>query len=91
MGILSYQVSEPMKVSIKIYRPHTSFDTAGNPSPPEAQSLVKRIIGECQVKARDILTKNKALLDQLAERLVEKEIVDADELNTIFAAAPAAA
>ncbi|MBI4424125.1 MAG: ATP-dependent zinc metalloprotease FtsH, partial [Elusimicrobia bacterium] len=50
---------------------------------------VKRIIRECQDVARDLLTKNKALLDRLAERLVEKEIVDADELNTIFAGAAA--
>ena len=40
-----YQVSEPMKVGIKIYRPGTFFDPQGNPSPPEAQSLVKRIVG----------------------------------------------
>jgi flagellar hook assembly protein FlgD len=40
-----YQVSEPMKVSVKIFRPGTIFDGAGNPSPPEASSLVKRIVG----------------------------------------------
>jgi len=40
-----YQVSEPMKVAVKIYKPGTSFDTAGNPSPPENISLVKRIVG----------------------------------------------
>jgi len=42
---LSYQVSETMKVSIKIYRSGTIFDLAGNPSPPESVSLVKRIVG----------------------------------------------
>jgi flagellar hook assembly protein FlgD len=44
-AVLSYQVSETMKVAIKIYRSGTVFDLAGNPSPPEAQSLVKRIVG----------------------------------------------
>ncbi len=39
-----YQVSEPMKVSIKVYKPGTVFDLAGNPSPPESLSLVKRIV-----------------------------------------------
>lgn len=39
-----YQVSEPMKVAIKIYKPGTSFDTQGNPSPPDSVSLVKRIV-----------------------------------------------
>jgi flagellar hook assembly protein FlgD len=40
-----YQVSEPMKVAIKIYRPGTVFDIQGNSNPPEAKSLVKRIVG----------------------------------------------
>ncbi|UPT73068.1 MAG: hypothetical protein M0D55_14335 [Elusimicrobiota bacterium] len=44
-GVLSYQVSETMKVAIKIYNAGTVFDLAGNPTPPEAQSLIKRIVG----------------------------------------------
>ena len=40
-----YQVSEPMKVGIKIFKPGTFFDSQGNPSPPENLSLVKRITG----------------------------------------------
>lgn len=44
-GIISYQVSETMKVAVKIYRPGTNFDTAGNPSPAESLSLVQRFVG----------------------------------------------
>ncbi|MBI5210352.1 MAG: hypothetical protein HY927_10310 [Elusimicrobia bacterium] len=44
-AVISYQVSEPMKVALKIYRPGTIFDMNGNPSPGEATSLVKRIVG----------------------------------------------
>jgi len=44
-AVLSYQVSETMKVAVKIYKAGTVFDLAGNPSPPEAQSLIKRIVG----------------------------------------------
>lgn len=40
-----YQVSEPMKTAVKIYRSGTTFDGQGNPSPPESISLVKRIVG----------------------------------------------
>ena len=41
-----YQVSETMKVSIKIYRPGTFFDSStGAPIPPDNVSLVKRIVG----------------------------------------------
>ena len=44
-AVVSYQVSEPMKVVTKVYKPGTSFDAFGNAYPPEATSLVKRIIG----------------------------------------------
>ena len=44
-AVLSYQVSEPMKVAVKIYAPGTSFDGAGNPNPPESVSLIRRIVG----------------------------------------------
>jgi flagellar hook assembly protein FlgD len=44
-AVLSYQVSEPMKVAIKIYAPGTAFDASGNPNPPESVSLVRRIVG----------------------------------------------
>ncbi len=44
-ALIAYQVSETMKVAVKIYRPGTTFDGAGNPAPPEAKSLVRRIVG----------------------------------------------
>jgi flagellar hook assembly protein FlgD len=44
-AVLSYQVSEPMKVAIKIYKPNTGFDGSGNPTPPDSVSLVRRIVG----------------------------------------------
>ncbi|MBI4424715.1 MAG: hypothetical protein HY554_13360 [Elusimicrobia bacterium] len=44
-ALISYQVSETMKVAVKIFRPGTSFDQNANPSPPEAVSLVRRIVG----------------------------------------------
>lgn len=49
-----YQVSETMKVALKIYRPGTVFDVNGNPSPPESQSLVKRIVGVRQPRTEII-------------------------------------
>ena len=51
-AVLSYQLSETMKVSIKIFKPGTIFDPAGNPSPPEAQSLVRRIVGVRPARTR---------------------------------------
>lgn len=44
-AVISYQISEPMKVVTKVYKPGTTFDSYGNAIPPESSSLVKRIIG----------------------------------------------
>ncbi|HAH31300.1 MAG TPA: hypothetical protein DCL44_03185 [Elusimicrobia bacterium] len=44
-AVVSYQVSEPMKVVTKVFKPGTTFDSSGNAYPPETNSLVKRIIG----------------------------------------------
>ncbi|MEK7384531.1 MAG: hypothetical protein AAB262_14770, partial [Elusimicrobiota bacterium] len=51
-ALISYQVSETMKVAVKIYKPGTSFDASGNPSPPESVSLVRRIVGIRPPRAR---------------------------------------
>ena len=42
---IDYNLSEIMKVAIKIYRPGTIFDAYGNPSPPPNVSLVWLITG----------------------------------------------
>lgn len=44
-ALIAYQVSETMKVAVKVYRPGTIFDANGNPTPPESTSLIKRIVG----------------------------------------------
>ena len=48
---------------------------------------IKRILEECYLKTRDLLTKNKALLESIATRLLEKEVVEAEELNEMFSQA----
>jgi hypothetical protein len=50
---IAYQVSEPMKVAIKVYYPGTSFDSSGNPTCVEVspsglinpKCLIKRLVG----------------------------------------------
>jgi flagellar hook assembly protein FlgD len=42
---IAYQVSEAMKVAIKIYKPGTSFDINGNAVPAETVSLVRALVG----------------------------------------------
>ena len=45
---------------------------------------VKRILTEAHESAREILRKWRTTLDQLSERLLEKEVIEADELRTII-------
>jgi hypothetical protein len=44
-AIVSYQVSEPMKTSLKIYKPGTTIDRNGNANPPDSLSLVRFFTG----------------------------------------------
>lgn len=44
-AIISYQVSEPMKTSLKIYQPGTTIDQNGNATPPDPVSLVRFFTG----------------------------------------------
>ncbi|MBI4057424.1 MAG: ATP-dependent metallopeptidase FtsH/Yme1/Tma family protein [Elusimicrobia bacterium] len=50
---------------------------------------VKRIVVECHTKAKELLSKHRDILDKLAEKLVEKEILEAEEVNLILGSAAA--
>ena len=50
----------------------------------EIDKEIKRIIEEARSTARKILTENKAKLVQIAERLIAKETLEAEELESIF-------
>ncbi len=50
----------------------------------EIDAEVRRIVQECYQRARDILTKNIALLHRLAEALLEKESLDGSEVDVLI-------
>jgi cell division protease FtsH len=49
---------------------------------------VKRILGEAHETARRVLRERRATLDALSARLLEKEVVEAEELNAIMGTVP---
>jgi cell division protease FtsH len=51
---------------------------------------VKRIISDAYMKAKAALTGNRKALDAIAGRLIENEVVDAAEIDSLIAAAKAA-
>jgi cell division protease FtsH len=49
---------------------------------------VKRILGDAHETARRVLRERRATLDALSERLLEKEVIEAEELKTIMGSVP---
>ena len=49
---------------------------------------VKRIIGEALETARQVLRDRRPILDILSERLLEKEVIESDELKAIMGPVP---
>jgi cell division protease FtsH len=49
---------------------------------------VKRIIVECETKVKKLLTENRSKLEALASRLIEKEVLDAEEVDAIIKKSP---
>ena len=49
---------------------------------------VKRLIADAQARVKTILTDNRAVLETLAKRLMEKEVLNGDEINAIVDGKP---
>lgn len=60
-------------------QPGYSNETAKN-----VDDEVKRIVQECFLKTKEILTLHKRALDSVAAALIEKEVVDASEMDAIM-------
>jgi cell division protease FtsH len=63
----------------------------GNHSEDTAQKIdaeVKRILTEAHTDARRVLRERRDILDQLAARLLEKEVIEGDELRELLGPTP---
>jgi cell division protease FtsH len=63
----------------------------GNYAEETAQRIdaeIRRILSEAHEKARQILRDHRDILDKLSTRLLEKEVIEADELKSIMGLAP---
>ena len=56
----------------------------------EIDEEIMNLIKSSYARAKDIITKNRAAFDKLVERLLEKEVVDAAEIDEILGLKPAA-
>ncbi len=96
--VTEYGMSDQLgAVSFNGHKQPTFFDLPwpqerGPYSDQTAQQIdqeVRRIIGEAHASARRILTERRDTLDRVAHALLEKEVIEGDELRTIMGIAPA--
>ncbi len=84
LGPLSYDSRQRtmlgMLESFDHDRPQHSEETLG-----DIDREVRRIVDEAREKVDEILTRERSALDALAVRLLEKEVIEADELREILA------
>jgi cell division protease FtsH len=50
----------------------------------EIDKEIRRIVDECHARARNILEEHRNKLDQLAEALLEREVLDKNEVELLF-------
>ncbi|MBI4655714.1 MAG: ATP-dependent metallopeptidase FtsH/Yme1/Tma family protein [Elusimicrobia bacterium] len=62
-----------------VRQPGYSNETAKN-----IDDEVKKIVQRCYEQAKDILTANRAVLDELAAKLMEKEILESEDIDGIL-------
>lgn len=63
----------------------------GNHSEDTAQKIdaeVKRILADAHDQARSILRERKSVLDELSQRLLDREVIEGDELRTLIGPVP---
>jgi cell division protease FtsH len=54
----------------------------------EIDAEVRRLVREAQERAREVLTRHRATLDRVAKRLLEKEVIEGEELRAIVTSPP---
>jgi len=73
------------------YLDNPFMNERGNHSEDTAQKIdaeVKRILTEAHEDARRVLRERREILDQLSERLLDKEVIEGDELRALLGPTP---
>ena len=92
--VMDYGMSRLGRVNFRESSPTNFLPGAGEPrershseqTAREIDQEIKRIIDEAIEKTQHILRDRRAALEALAQRLIEKEVIDADELRQIIEA-----
>jgi cell division protease FtsH len=91
LGNVSYEQSDASHLSPGLLVPRRSYSEA---TAQEIDTAVKQAIEQAFARARELLARNRDVLEQGAAQLLEKETLDEAQLKSVFAAVrrgPAAA
>jgi cell division protease FtsH len=81
VGIIEYGKSDTLKYLGYAYSDKRDYSEA---TAREIDKEVRKIIDEAYSEVKDILTKNRGKLDELAKLLIEKEVIEAGEFEELF-------
>ena len=86
MGPLAYGQHEHQRFLGRDLLEHQEYsdDTA-----KQIDIEVKDLVNECHTQAKTLLTDHREALDKIAQRLIEKEVIDIDEARTFLGMDPA--
>ena len=82
IGYLSYQDSQNPDNSFGFNRKYSEQTSE------RIDGAVRKIIDECRIRTRDMLNKYKEKLEEMAQTLLKKEILDAHDLITLLGERP---
>jgi len=83
IGVLNYDADDD---EVFIGRDLAHTKSHGEYITGEIDKEVKRIVDECYAKAKDMLLENKAVLENCAQLLLEKEKIGREEFEALFEA-----
>ena len=82
LGVVAFERERPLFLQVSTY---PSLREYSEETAREIDAEIRRIIEEARAKARQILTERRKTLDKVAQILLEKEVIEGEELKRLLA------
>ena len=82
LGVVAFERERPLFLQVSTY---PSLREYSEETAREIDAEIRRIIEEARAKARQILTERRKTLDKVAQILLEKEVIEGEELKKLLA------
>jgi cell division protease FtsH len=82
LGAVNYDTKRPTFLDLQMGNERGAY---GEETAQQIDAEVKRIMSEAHTRARQVLSERRQLLERVAKRLLEKEVIEGEELRAIIA------